>query len=144
MAGDHAGLVRQLLSAREAWIELSPGKAVRLRRPLEGELERMFRGEPPRFRIQLEDVVAHAVDWRGITESDLLGAGIGADEALPFDAEVWALAVGDNLDWLQAARQGLERLVADRLQARAAAQGNSAATSAPGGAPQVAVEARTA
>lgn len=128
---DHAALIRQMLAAREHWIDLAPGKAVKFRRPMEGELEGMFRGTPKRFNVLLEDVSKYAIDWRGFTEADLLGQGIGTSDPLAFSAEVWALAVGDNLDWLQAARRGLEAVLASRIEARLTAAGNSAATSTP-------------
>ena len=128
---EHAALIKQLMAAREHWVDLAPGKAVKFRRPMEGDLEGMFRGTPKRFSVLLEDVQRHAVDWRGFSEADLLGKGVGNDDPLPFGAEVWALAVGDNLDWLQAARAGLESVLASRIEARLAAQGNSPATSTP-------------
>lgn len=128
---EHAALIRQLLAAREHWVDLEPGKAVKFRRPLEGESEGMLRGHPKRFRVVLEDVQRFAIDWRGFTEADLLGKGIGNDDPLPFDAEVWSLAVGDNLDWLHAATAGLGDLLVKRLEARLAARGNSPATSTP-------------
>lgn len=135
---DHAALIRQLLAGREHWVDLAPGKRVKFRRPMEGDLEGMFRGTPRRFVVLLEDVQRHAIDWQGFTEADLLGQGIGNSDPLPFSAEVWALAVGDNLDWLQEARKGLENILAARIEARLAAAGNSAATSTPSPAPTVA------
>ncbi len=128
---EHSALIRQLLAAREHWVDIEAGKAVKFRRPLEGEFEGMFRGTPRRFRVLLEDVRRFAIDWRGFTEADLLGKGVGNDDPLPFDAEVWGLAVGDNLDWLQAAAAGLEDILAKRLESRLAARGNSSATSTP-------------
>lgn len=128
---EQAALIAQLLAAREHWVDLAPGKRVKLRRPMEGDLEGMFRGTPRRFTVALEDVQKYAVDWQGFTEADLLGQSIGSSDPLPFSAEVWALAVGDNLDWLQEARKGLEGILAARIEARLAAAGNSAATSTP-------------
>lgn len=128
---EHAALIAQLLAAREHWIDLAPGKRVKFRRPMEGDLEGMFRGTPRRFTVALEDVQKFAVDWQGFSEADLLGQGIGNSDALKFDAQVWALAVGDNLDWLQEARKGLEGILAARIEARLAAAGNSVATSTP-------------
>ena len=114
-----AALIAQLLAAREQWVDLAPGKAVK------------FRGNPKRFAVLLADVQQYAVDWRGFSEADLLGSTVGSSDQLPFSAEVWALAIGDNLDWLQEARQGLEGILADRLEARLALRGNSPAASTP-------------
>ena len=126
-----AALIAQLLAAREQWVDLAPGKAVKFRRPMEGDFEGMFRGNPKRFAVLLADVQQYAVDWRGFSEADLLGQTVGSSDPLPFSAEVWALAIGDNLDWLQEARQGLERILADRLEARLALRGNLPAASTP-------------
>lgn len=131
---DASPLLRQLLAQREKWVDVAPGKAVRLRRPAEGETGDFLRTGADgvrNFRIGVDEVKRCAVDWRGFTEADLLGAGIGNSDPLPFDAEVFALAVGDNLDWLQACGAALSQMIVDRLEARAAARGNSPATSTP-------------
>lgn len=138
--GDFGALIAQLNAQRDSWVELSPGKAIKLRRPLEGDMEQMFRlvDGSRRFRIGLADVCRCAVDWRGITEADLLGAGIGNTDPLPFSPEVCTLAIGDNLDWLQAAVEGLTAAILQRIEQRATARGNSSATSTPPPTPTVA------
>lgn len=136
---DASPLLRQLLANRQQWADVAPGKAVLLRRPLEGELERYFTTVDGRrtFRVRLDDLCACAVDWRGFTEADLLGAGIGNSDPLPFDAEVFRAAMGDNLDWLQAALEALQAAIVARMEARASARGNSSATSTQPPAPTV-------
>ena len=86
------------------------------------------RGTP---HLYLDDLAKYAVDWRGVSEADLLGQGIGNSDPLPFDQEVWRLAVADNLVWFGAAIEGLLGAITKRLTASAEAQGNSAATSTP-------------
>jgi hypothetical protein len=142
---DQSTLLRQLLAAREQWVDVAPGKAVRFRRPLEGEMEAMFRTVDGRrsFRVGLDDVRRCAVDWRGFTEADLLGAAVGGSDPLPFDSEVFGAAIGDNLDWLQAAIEGLGEMIVTRMAARAEARGNSGATSTPPPAPKVATSSST-
>ncbi len=136
---DSQPLIRQLLAQRECWVDVAPGKAIKFRRPLEGEMDAFFDTVGGRrvFRVRLAEVRRCAVDWRGFTEADVLGAGIGNDDPLPWDAEVFALAVGDNLDWLQACMEGLSDQIVRRLEARTDARGNSSATSAPPPAPTV-------
>lgn len=136
---DMAPLLRQLLAQRERWVDVAPGKAVRLRRPIEAELDGMFvAGADGRraFRVTLADVRRCAVGWRGFTEHDLTGNG--NNDELPWDAEVCGLAIGDNLDWTEAAVRGLSDMVISRLEARVAARGNSLPTSTPQPAPTVA------
>ncbi len=137
---DASALIRQLMAQREQWVDVAPGKSVRFRRPLEGELDALFSATPDgrrAFRVQLSDVCRHAIDWRGFTEEDLLGKGIGNVDPLPFDGEIFRLAVGDNLDWLQSCVTGLSDLIVSRLEARANARGNSSPTSTQPPAPTV-------
>lgn len=133
-------LIRQLLSAREHWIDVAEGKALKIRRPLEAEMQTMFRrveGKPA-FRVEFEDVLRFATDWRGFTEADLLGDAVGSSDPAPFDREVVRIAIGDNLEWLQSAINGLSDLIIERMTARATARGNSFATSTQQAAPKVA------
>jgi hypothetical protein len=130
---EHSALLAQLRASRLIWIEVAEGKSVQFLRPLEAEVGKMVRAEGGRsaFRLDLEDLKRCAVDWKGFTEADLLGKGIGNDDPIPFDAEVLALALGDNLDWLQAAVEKLATAIGERMSARLAARGNSSATSTP-------------
>jgi hypothetical protein len=111
---EHSALLAQLRASRLIWIEVAEGKSVQFLRPLEAEVGKMVRAEGGRsaFRLDLEDLKRCAVDWKGFTE-------------------VLALALGDNLDWLQAAVEKLATAIGERMSARLAARGNSSATSTP-------------
>jgi hypothetical protein len=135
MSGEHSALLAQLRSARTLWVDLEEGKAVQFLRPLEADVELLLQpvaGGGRGFRLGIADLRRYAVGWRGITEADLLGKPVGSDDAVSFDAEVLELVLGDNLDWLHAAIEGLTNAIVARLNARVAARGNSSATSTPG------------
>jgi hypothetical protein len=133
---DAAALIARLRSKRETWCELDPGKAVQLRRPAETEvLTGMLQRTPgggTTLQVEKAHVCAAAVGWRGITEADLLGAGVGVDDAVPFDAGVWAEVVADRADWLQRAAAHLLDQITKHFEAQDTAAKNSGATSLPG------------
>ena len=128
---DHSALIAQLRSARTLWVDVAEGKAVQFLRPLEAEAVDMIRAGVA-GKLGLEDVKRCAIGWRGFSEADLLGKGIGSDDAVEFHTEVLGLALGDNLEWLEKAVTGLSSAVLERMEARIAARGNSPATSLPG------------
>lgn len=135
MSGEHSALLAQLRSARTLWVDLEDGKAVQFLRPLEADVQQLLRpvdGGGRGFQLGLADLRRYATDWRGITETDLLGKGVGSDDQVSFDSEVLELVLGDNLDWLHKAIEGLTDAIVVRLNARVAARGNSSTTSTPG------------
>lgn len=139
-AGGHNGadvlnpLIAALRSARERWVEVAPGKQVKIRRPTEAEFPAFVRDVAGvrTLSVELEHVQQYVTDWRGFTEADLLGATVGVADALPFDALVWAEVVADHLEWLKPAAQALLRAITEHVESQDATAKNSAATSTPG------------
>lgn len=134
-------LVAALRSGRERWVELEPGKRLKIRRPAEAEFSDFIvarEGSGRTMVVDLRHVQRYAVDWAGITEADLLGPTVGSGDEMPFNADVWGEAVADRLPWLRAAAEGLLNTITEHLQAQEAAAGNSPATSTPGPAAEVA------
>lgn len=133
MGSENSALLAQLRAARTLWVEIAEGKAIQLLRPLEADAVSLIRNGMA-GELGLEDVKRCAIGWRGVTEADLVGKGVGSDDAVPFDAEVLAEALGDNIVWLEKAINGLSSAVLQRMEARVAAKGNSPATSTHGSA----------
>lgn len=100
-------IIERLRAQRDSWCVLRPADAdqpelaVCLRRPAEVELQ-AFRPAVGRDLDALlsEAACSTAVDWRGFTEAELLGAAIGSSDPLPFNADLWREAARDRLDWL--------------------------------------------
>lgn len=103
-----AVLIAQLQQQRQSWCVLRKAAAgqaelsVCLRRPTELDLAELRRAESGSFaKVTLADTVCKsAVDWRGFTEAELLGASIGSSDPLPFDTDLWTEVVLDHAEWL--------------------------------------------
>jgi len=128
-------LIARLRAAREVWVQLPPGphgqpRAVKFRRPAEAEVLGLITTVAGRRSLQVElpTVQAYAVDWRGITEADLLGDTVGSSDEVPFDAAVWAEVVADKLGWLQPCAQGLLDAITAHMARQDEAAKNSPAT----------------
>lgn len=118
MSDASKALVAKLLAARESWFELEPGKRLKIRRPAEVQMAELRRG------ISVEDLGEFVIDWEGFSQADLLGAAIGSDAVVPFDADVWKVAVADRNKWFNAAAREVIRLMTEHLQSKAEAEKN--------------------
>lgn len=135
---DALALIQQIESQRERWLVLAeagdgqPELAVLLRRPPEVDWPELL-GASVRRRAEVAKaaVIAGAVNWRGFTEATLLGASVGANQPLPFDARVWAVVVVDRMDWIDLAYRRLLEQVTEQAAARGAAAKNSKPSSTP-------------
>jgi hypothetical protein len=127
-------LIAALRSARERWVDVAPGKDVKIRRPTEAEFPAFLKEVDGRrsLSVELSHVQQFVVDWRGFTEADLLGATVGVADAVPFDPEVWAEVVADHLEWLKPAANALLLCITEHVERDADAAKNSVATSTAG------------
>lgn len=77
--------VARMRAGRERWLRLDDQREVRIRRPPEVHMPALLRSG------QIERFVLCVVDWRGpgFTEAALLGAALGSDKAVPFNAAAW-------------------------------------------------------
>lgn len=135
-AGAQAQIIARLLDQRRTWVPLPDrGIEVQVQRPAEAEMQPyLVQGDDGRttLRAALPQVQGCVVGWRrmvdgkpaSVTEADLLGAAIGSDEAVPFDAGLWAVLVADRHAWVQAVAQAVLQAINDHYQAQADARGN--------------------
>lgn len=99
-------LIRQLREKRMSWVDLPDGKAVRIIRPPEREIFiNLYKDKS--VLVGFDEACRYTVDWRGFTEADVLGAAVGAADAVPFTPELWAALAADNIQWAQAVQQAL-------------------------------------
>jgi hypothetical protein len=115
---DVVSLIAKLRSQRESWVEVAPGKRVRVRRPAEAEMSD-FRGG-----MTVDLLCRHVVGWEGVTEADVLGASIGSDEALPFTADLFAEVAKDRLAWFEPIAADLAARIAEHWKTREATAKN--------------------
>lgn len=136
-AGDKGALLRQMRAQRMRWVELDPadpgvegatppppGKRVRIIRPTEVEIGRHLTRGDSSLAVAFEDVVRFTTDWDGFTEADLLGAGLGASDALAFDSDLWAELVANRSHWLKRVGQALLDAVVAHIAAQEQARKN--------------------
>lgn len=101
------GLLEQIRASREFKVELAPGKALRMRRPLAAHMGR-FRGG-----LTLQLLAEYAVGWEGVTESDVLPPGVGGDSKAEFSSDIVFDVLGDRPEWYERAAKG----IADEIKA---------------------------
>lgn len=123
MATEVQALLARMAAQREAWADLGGGKKPQYRRPPEVELPRLMGG------VGLEHVTQYACGWEGFTEADLLGAGIGGSDAVPFHRDLWAAYAADHAEDVAAVSQAMAQTVTVYLQRKADVAKNSQASS---------------
>lgn len=102
-------LLLRMAAQRQTWANLEGGKRVQLMRPPETQLPDLISG------VHLQHVVDCACNWEGFTEADLLGAGIGGSDEVPFHKDLWAAYAADNAKALQVAAAALADCVTQYL-----------------------------
>lgn len=118
-------LMRQMREQRMAWLDLAPGKRLRVIRPTEVEMARYMDNPLGQIQVVLEQVSRFVVDWEGITGADLLGPAMGAADPVPFDPALWAAVVADRSDWLMLAAARINELATTHVRTVQAARKNS-------------------
>jgi len=106
-------LLQQLLEQRRSWVELEPGKRVRITRPPEADVVRRFlrpsATEGGKFAVAItdEDASQYVVGWEGFTEADVLGQGVGGSSQAAFSLDLWRAVSADRYDWLRTVTKGV-------------------------------------
>lgn len=111
-------LITALRHQREFPVEVQPGVTITMRRPAEADMHML------RELTKAEVACRFAVGWAGVTESILLGAGVGAEDAVPFEADLWVEVVMERLDWLLPCADAVIDAVSNHLTAKADAAKN--------------------
>lgn len=99
-------LAAQLEAARKRWVALTEadaGPAVHIEAPSQHRAWRIadaLRSNDGDAVLELLLPIAH--DWRGITQADLQGPGVGSVDPAPFTPRLLRLAMLDRPQWLVA------------------------------------------
>lgn len=115
---DDSALIAKMDAARARWVDLPGGKRVQFRRPLETDMGGFVGG------VTVEHVCAHVCGWEGFTEADLLGAGIGASDAVRFTPALWARVVRDRIAYVQPVASAIAQAIQEHLVAMEAVAKN--------------------
>lgn len=105
---DAGVLIKQMLAAREFWVEVDPGKRIKLRRPSEMAVADMLVRDGDKIsgiKAEMPTVIKHACGWEGVTEADLLVSG--ASDPVDFDPTLFATVIEDKRKWYGACAQAL-------------------------------------
>ena len=129
VATHDAALIDRILAMRARWIEVEPGKSVRLVRPAEVQVGARFvrpSSVPGQvtLNVELAEVQEFVTGWKGITEADIAGAAGASDVEPAFSRELWSVVVEDRADWMNTVAKGLLDLIVEHQQTRAAAAKN--------------------
>ena len=114
---DAVDIERRMEREREFWVEVAPGKKIKLLRPLMDEA-RSFVTD-----FGVAHVCEFLRDWDGFTEADLLKNG--GDEIVEFKLTLAAKALRDNISWAQKAAKGLSDGMSERAKATTIVEKNS-------------------
>jgi hypothetical protein len=117
-------LLETMRSQRKRWVPIKEGKEVQILLPTEFEVLKHFvePGEPGKLNLKAdyEEVKTFVCGWKGFTEADLLGAAVGASDALEFHADLWAAYVADNLECVRKVAKALLEGIGQRTLSREA------------------------
>lgn len=112
-------LRRKMLVAREQWVDVGRFGFL-VRRPTEMQIAR-WRGAAA-LAVSLTVVVECVVDWRGVTEADLIPGGSG--DPVPFDRDAYAMWAEDRPDIWEPLGEAITRAVKDYRARLEKSQGN--------------------
>ena len=126
-----------LLKRRANWVtvgEVGEGDAKRVQkvkftRPPESDFHTMLttvdvESNTARWNVELSHVKKYADDWEGFTEADLIGAGVGASDAVPFDSGLFSYWVEDNVEAQRKIGSAILSATVDYLTSREATAKN--------------------
>lgn len=124
---DSQALVNLIKAQRSSWVDLEPGKRLRVSRPTEFEIQRDLlktaADGTPQLKVQFADVVSYATDWEGFTEAGLVGSA-GASSPVPFTREVWEAVAADRAEWVGKIAKKIIDLIVAHQSAKGEAEKN--------------------
>lgn len=117
-------LLEQMRNQRRRWVDIAEGKRVQIQLPSELEVVQHFikPGEEGKLSLAADyaEVNRFTVGWEGFTEVDLLGAGVGASDAVPFNADLWSAYAAENLEAVRKVARALLDGIVERQVSREA------------------------
>ena len=118
-------ILQKMRALRHSSVELGNGRAMVIMRPSALQVSRdIIRPATRADGSQVFDIVfdtdklhQHVVDWRGMTEDDLLQNG--STDAVPFAPQLAQELLACNVDWLHKVLAALQAAVVQQIEARA-------------------------
>jgi hypothetical protein len=121
-------LIKALRDARKRTVDLGGGKEITFLRPPEGDFDAMLTRVDDKlyWDLKLEHIVKYSVGWSGFSEVDILGAGVGGDDVVPFEAALWTELLADNVIWQEQVKVAIRQAMNDYQTKKDADAKNSA------------------
>lgn len=116
-------LIKQMREQRMSWVALDDAHKIRIIRPTEVEIGAHLIKDG-RVQIDHLTVVRFCTDWAGFTEADILGAGVGGSDAVPYSAALWTEVASDRVDWVSLVGNAILSAAAAHQEAKDAASKN--------------------
>ena len=120
---DIADITKRMRREREFWVEVGPGKRLKLLRPFVTDTGVIY--IDGKFSLDATCELC-LVGWDGIVESDLFASG-GA-EPVDYSHALASAALRDNFAWGFAVAKGIDAALGARMKATAEAEKNSEPT----------------
>lgn len=114
---DHAEIAKRMVREREFWIDVAPGKRVRVLRPMVDEAHQFVGG------VNLEPLCRYLRGWDGIVESDLIAGG--STEPVEFSLDIASMKLRDDIGWARRIAKAFGDAIDARSVATEAAEKNS-------------------
>ncbi len=122
-------ILQKMRALRQSSVDLGNGRAMIIMRPTDLQVSRdilrpVLHEGTTRFDIvfDTDKLHQHVVDWRGMTENDLLQNG--SADAVPFAPQLAQELLACNSDWLGKVLTALQTAVVEQIEARAEAEKN--------------------
>lgn len=118
-------ILARMAEQRAAWVEVEPGKRVRVLRPLEADFPKFLQpgeGGLLHWRCSLDQVKSSVDAWEGFTEADLYEGG--ASDDVPFSPLLWGALVADRLAYAKPVAARVVDLIASHEHSLADAEKN--------------------
>lgn len=126
---DTKQLLAKVRQARQGTVDLEDGMSVTFIRPPEADFNTLLKshadGEST-WEVGLPQVKKYVIGWNGFKESFFLGAGVGSDDEVPFDAELWSEIIDDRGEWVGKIARKILDAVVGYINRKAEDSGNSA------------------
>lgn len=100
-------LIRRIYAQRERWVDVGDRKEICVRRPDRWDSLSFLRDRTA------DRICGQVVNWRGFTEADVLGEGVGTVEEVAFGSDLFRVLAGDRLDWLEKIVDTLTEMIAE-------------------------------
>jgi hypothetical protein len=119
-------LVQRMREQRMIWVEFDSAHKVRVLPPTDLQVMESV-GNDKRI-IDLDNIATLVHEWKGFTEEDFLGKGVGSSDELPLDRDALNELLANNVDWAGKVVEAIQKELLKRTEKRQDSEKNSEAS----------------